>query len=81
MIGDRMKPKQEVCHLIRKQRQVYSSHTFVSVNLNNDSRRLVLDDDDDDLVEEGSTEEGSDEKKKKTVTLMTLVDAYANRHK
>ena len=82
LIGEtRMKPKQEVCHLIRQEQQVYCSHTFMSVYLFSDQVQ-VADPARDGTDQQNDNADGQAENKNgnRSATLMSLVDAYARRN-
>ena len=71
LLGERLMSKQECCHLIMNLPTVTCSHTFVNVNLKNDTRRLLS---------AGSHEDNAEGPAQATsVTKMTLMDAYACR--
>ena len=80
LLGEPIRSKQECCHLIMSRPTVQCSHSFVRINLDNDTRMLAL-----ETLEERPDEQqdGQGEEEKQAsdspATIMTAVDAYAVR--
>ena len=74
--GERQVTKQEVCHLGLSQPTVSCSHSFLTINLANDSRKLLLPSEEDEEAV-GDTENAV--AAATSTTKMTIVDVYAVR--
>ena len=73
LLGERTMPIQEKCHLIMSIPTVFCSHSFVTINMANDSSRLILRNDQEGPDAAASANE---QQAGRRVALMTLMDAY-----
>ena len=71
LLGERTQSKQEKCHLIMSAPTCSCSHSFVPINLQNDSNRLLL-----DRPVAAEAGDGEQQQADQRAAKMTLMDAY-----
>jgi hypothetical protein len=83
LLGERLIPKQECCHLIMGRQTCFCSHSFINVNLKNDVHKVLQP---DAVADENEQNNGAVDvdaaaaaAASKKVVQKSLVDAYATR--